>query len=106
MLQPFLYQDNVLRISNNHESLVYGNAIIDHNMNEKNLQLNIDKSNYMIIGSEKNTNRFRVSLLNKSIILGGNPISDSQVEKYLVDYFHHSGNEQSIVTTIKRKYGR
>ena len=42
-LLPFMYQDDVTRASDSICSLVAGNAIMDHIMNEKLLDLNIDK---------------------------------------------------------------
>ena len=105
-LQPLLFQDDVIRASDSLESLESGNSLVDHVMKEKVLTLNTDKSNFMVIGSSKITKEVNESLKDKTIKLNGNPIKESDTEKYLGDYFHKFGNDQSIVTTVDRRYGK
>ena len=33
-------------------------------------------------------------------------MKESESEKYLGDYFHSKGNHQSIITTVKNRYGK
>ena len=82
-----------MRASDSIESLVHGNALIYHVMRVKNLQLNEDKSNYMLIGSKDVTSKVRNDLIERSIKLANNNIKESEIEKYLGDYFHSLGND-------------
>ena len=70
--------------------------LIDHIMKEKVLQINTDKSKFMIIGTKKITAQVKENLCRTSISLAGNTIKESDSEKYLGDYFHSQGNEKSI----------
>ena len=99
-IQPLMYQDDVIRAADSIESLEYGNALIDHVMREKVLDLNTGKSKFMIIGSNKVTEEMRAEIASKSIILADTKISASETEKYLGDYFH----KQSVIETVKRRY--
>ena len=69
-------------------------------MREKVLQLNVDKSNYMIIGSKDVTSKVRNDLKHTAVMLDGNIFKESETEKYLGDYFHSLGNDQSITTSV------
>ena len=105
-LQPLLFQDDVMRASESIESLIFGNQIIDHIMKEKVLELNTDKSNYMLIGEDKVTIEIRKELSQRVIRLGGQPIKESKSEKYLGDHIHNLGNNQSIIETVRKRYGK
>ena len=105
-LQPFLFQDDILRASDSVESLMHGNALIEHVMEDKLLNLNKDKSKYMVIGNKKIAKEIRKRLEAETIRLSGNEMSESETEKYLGDYFHSEGNDLSVVTTVKRRLGK
>ena len=105
-LQPLLFKDDVMRASDTLESLKFGNNLIDHVMEEKLLSLNTDKSKFMIIGSSKAAREMREKAKFEVIKLAGEPIKESEMEKYLGDYFHEKGNSQSIVETVKKRYGK
>ena len=105
-LHPLLFQDDILRATDNVESLQYGNDLIAHVMNDKLLNLNLDKSKFMIVGSEKVTKTLRDEVKRFEPTLNKVKIKESDSEKYLGDYFHRKGNSQSIITTVKNRYGK
>ena len=96
-LQPLLFQDDILRATDNVESLQYGNDLIAHVMNDKLLNLNLDKSKFMIVGSEKVTKTLRDEVKRFGPTINKVKIKESDSEKYLGDYFHRKGNSQSII---------
>ena len=75
-------------------------------MEDKLLNLNKDKSKFMVIGTGKNSNEMRKRLSNETVTLSGNIMSESESEKYLGDYFHSGGNDKSIVTTVNKRLGK
>ena len=46
--------DDLGRLSEDRDSTQYANDKLEHLMNEKGLEFNFDKSNYIIINSKKN----------------------------------------------------
>ena len=54
-LQPTIFQDDLSRLSSDRESAQAGNVFITSCMESKLMDLNVDKSCYIIIGSIKNT---------------------------------------------------
>ena len=75
-------------------------------MEEKLLNFSIDKSKFIVIGSNNITKEIRERMNGKNIQLSSNPMDESETEKYLGDYFHKDGNDKSIVTTVKRRMGK
>ena len=52
-LNPQSYMDDVIRMAENRNNAQYGNDKMEEMVKKKVLQFNLDKSNYMIVGSKK-----------------------------------------------------
>ena len=91
-LQPFLFQDDIIRGANSIEALKHGNSLIDHVMEEKLLNFILDKSKFMVIGTNEVTKEIRNKLDDaQEIKLSGSKMDETGIEKYLGDFFTRMG---------------
>ena len=61
MLQPLLFQDDIARVCDDAEAAQHGNNLVNHVMEAKLLDFNLDKSVYMVIGKHS----FRQEMVKK-----------------------------------------
>ena len=73
-------------------------------MSKKQLQLNIDKSCYILLGNNTAVNKIRNLIKENPLFLKGEKIKEEQFEKYLGDQIHSDGLKQSTATTIDKRY--
>jgi len=76
---------------------------IDNMLKRKQLSVNYDKSKFLIIGNSKYKKKVLKSIKKDPLIMGGQEIHHSSVEKYLGDLIHEKGCEQSIKETVKKR---
>ena len=73
-------------------------------VNKKVLELNIEKSNYVLVGNKKARKKLRDELQRKPIYIGGHEMQETKHVKYLGDMVSFDNNE-SIHETVKRRIG-
>ena len=69
------------------------------------LDFNLKKSKFMVVGKKSMTKELEEELAGQRIELCGKEMKRSDSEKWLGDYIHCLGNDESIITTIKKRYG-
>ena len=105
-LQPLIFQDDLSRLSSSPKDAQAGNIFIEACMESKLLDLNVDKSCFIILGDKKMVQNTRKELSNCPLSLCGNPMKEKVSDKYLGDFIHTSGPSQSVECTISNRYGR
>ena len=76
---------------------------IDNMLKRKQLSVNYDKSKFLIIGNSKYKKKILKNIKKDPMIMGGQEIHHSSVEKYLGDLIHEKGCVQSIKETVKKR---
>ena len=105
-IQPLIYQDDIARIADSVVNAQKGNDTIENIMESKLLDLNTDKSKYVIIASAKERSKFRRELEVTPLSLYGLPLKESKAEKYLGDLIHSEGNGASAAATVGERAGK
>ena len=83
-----------------------GNHMIEAVMESKLLDLNIDKSCYIVIGGKNIIKDIRTDLENFPLTLCGNLMKEKVSDKYLGDYIHCQGTAASVQCTVQNRSGR
>ena len=100
-LNCLILQDDISNMNSNVDQARISCNIIDSTLREKMLQLNYDKSKFLVFGKPKEKRKI-LKILDKSPLTMNNVvIGNSEVEKYLGDYIHEKGLQASIDYTIK-----
>ena len=105
-LQPLIFQDDISRLSGNIEDAQAGNIFVESVMESKLLDLNTDKSCYIVIGKKKIVNPIQNQLAVTPLTLCGRNMKEKVSDKYLGDYIHTEGPTASVHCTITNRYGR
>ena len=106
MLNPLLFQDDIARICDSLEGAQHGNELINHVMESKLLDFNLDKSVYIVIGRKLVRQNLEKKLEETPLTLAGFPMKTTTQEKYLGDQLHQLGNQESVLATVKARYGK
>ena len=101
-----IFQDDLARVSTSAEAAQKGNDRIEKITNLKQLEINIEKSSYIILGNKKKVSEIRQFIQNKPLTLNNKVINEKDSEKYLGDYLHNKGSQESINFTIKGRQWR
>ena len=104
-LQPLIFQDDISRLSSSPSDAQAGNILIEACMESKLLDLNTDKSCYIVIGSKKIVKDIENELCITPLTLCGNKMKGKISDKYLGDYIHTGGPAASVDYTISNRYG-
>ena len=104
-IQPLLYQDDVLRLATNIVSAQKGNDKMETLAETKLLDYNMDKSCFILFGSNKDRKKIEDELNEHPLVLYNKPMKQVKVEKYLGDFLSHS-LEDSVAETVKRRKGQ
>ena len=75
-------------------------------MKEKQLQLNLDKTVYMICGNNEQVQHVKDQISKTPLIMNDAPMKVVDFDKYLGDMIHCDGNEASIEATVKSRHWR
>ena len=103
-LQPLIFQDDLFRICANAVDAQAGNRIMEAVMESKLLDLNLDKSCYIVVGGQKNT-KIKSELEANTLFLSGKEMKEKVCDKYLGDYIHTLGTAASVQCTIEHRAG-
>ena len=105
MLNPLLFQDDIARVCDSIEAAQYGNELVNHVMETKLLDFNLDKSVYIVVGNKSDKN-IKKMLEENPLTLAGIPMKEASQEKYLGDQIHMLGNSESVLATVKSRAGQ
>jgi hypothetical protein len=105
-LQPLIFQDDIFRMSASPEAAQAGNQLIEAVIESKLLDLNLDKSCYIVIGAKNTANEIRNEISSNPLTLCGNLMKEKVFDKYLGDYIHSEGTGASVLCTVKNRFGR
>ena len=104
-MKPLLFQDDIARICDSVEAAQHGNELVTHVMESKLLDFNLDKSCFMVVGKLSVKETILKQLEHSPITLSGVPMKVVTQEKYLGDFIHCNGNPDSVLATVKARYG-
>ena len=82
-LQPLLFQDDIIRLSNTLESAQSGNDRLENVMECKLLDLNLEISGVIILGPKKGWAEILEQIRTKTLSLGNQPMKIFEVENIL-----------------------
>ena len=105
-LQPLIFQDDIFRMCSSWEAAQAGIKMIEAVMESKLLDLNLEKSCYIVIGDKKAIKDLKSDLENNPLILCGDTMKEKVSDKYLGDYIHSEGTMASVLCTVKNRFGR
>ena len=86
-LAPILYMDDIFRMAVSVKSAQDGNNLIEHIVNSKGLELNLGKSNFILIGSKKARRKLKLEVDQEPLSLCNQPMEEVKITKFLGDYF-------------------
>ena len=75
-------------------------------METKLLDLNLDKSCFIVVGSKNIIKNVKSELESSPLLLCGKEMKEKVYDKYLGDFIHGLGNSESAHQTIKERYWR
>ena len=104
-LQPLLFQDDISRLANDPASLQAGNDRLEVMAETKLLDLNLEKSGYMIVGKNKASQQIIEQLLSNPVTLCGKPMNCVSEAKLLGDWLSEKGLSECVATTVKKRKG-
>ena len=103
-LEPLLFQDDIGRLSTSVHAAKAGNLKIEALMNLKQLQLNVDKSNYILLGKKDQVSKIQQLIQKNPILLNGIEMKEKLFEKYLGEYIHSEGLSKTVEFTVQKRY--
>ena len=105
ILQPLIFVDDLFRACLTIESLIKGNILMEQVIESKLLDFHVEKSSFIVIGKPKLTKKILSELENHKIELCGKEMKRKESDKWLGDHIHCLGNNQSVITTVTKRYG-
>ena len=105
-LQPIIFQDDIFRMTSSPEAAQAGNMMIEAVIESKLLDLNLDKSCFIVIGAKNTVKDIKSEISHHPLTLCGNPMKEKVSDKYLGDYIHSGGTEASVLCTVQNRFGR
>ena len=102
-LQPCLYQDDLVRSSENIEDLRHGNMRLDAAMKEMSLEIHPSKSCYLIYGSSKFKQQIEQKMRDDPIMFCDIQLQRKTVVNYLGDELSEGGLAASVEATIRAR---
>ena len=105
-LQPTIFQDDLSRMTSSRSAAQAGNEYIKSCMEVKLLDLNVDKSCFILIGNDSISKDVRNELLKHPLELCGKQMKERESDKYLGDILSCKGLSHSAHLTIMDRYSR
>ena len=106
-MQPLLFQDDVMRVSEGQLEAQVGNNLMDMVTESKLLTFNHSKSAYVIIGGGKENKKKLLNELNSSpLTLSGKVMKQAKEYVYLGTVISEAGVSQSAALSVSRKTGK
>ena len=98
---PAIFQDDIMRAADSVESARAGNIKMDSVMNSKQLELNKDKTGFILLGKKDKVEKARQQILASPIMCGDFVTLEKVADKWLGDMFHQDGLAACVMATIK-----
>ena len=95
-LSPILFQDDGLRITTSIEGARDGLRRFENVMDSKTLNVNTDKSIYLLAGRTKNVDRIRNELKSNPLCFQGSVLREKQVKNWLGEMTRVLGNKSDF----------
>ena len=102
-LNTLVFQDDIAKMNDNLGQARDACTKIDIMLKRKQLSVNYDKSKFLIFGKNKYRKKVLKNIEKDPMIMGGQQIQHSSVEKYLGNLIHEKGCEQSIKETVNKR---
>ena len=96
------FMDDILKMSGNIESAQEGNKIMEELVGQKSLQINLEKSSYLIMGSKKMRRKMALELTESPLTLCNERMKEEKVIKYLGDSISFNLEDSVHQTVIRR----
>ena len=100
VLAPLLLQDDALRLTTTVEGARDGCMRFEKIMGSKALEVNTDKSVYLLSCKRKNLERIRAEIARTPLQYKGSKIKEKSTEKWLGSIINSSGTYESSISTI------
>ena len=102
-LAPMLFQDDSLRLTTTVEGARDGCRRFESIMDSKALDVNIDKSTYLLVGKKRNIERIRSELKKDPLTYKDSIVKEKTTEKWLGSMINASGVKESTLSTINER---
>ena len=102
-LAPLQFQDDSLRLTTSLEGARDGCRRMELIMGSKALDINTDKSIYLLAANKKNMKRIRDEIEKTPIIYNGKKLKEKTTEKWLGSVIDARGVKESTITTINER---
>ena len=104
-MQPLLYQDDILRLSYSIADAQTSNDKMESLAETKLLDYNLEKSCFLLIGSNKAKKHLAQQNKRRPLTLCGAPMVQEECAKYLGDWISSAGLGDSVAVTVKKRKG-
>ena len=98
-----LFQDDSLRLTTTVEGARDGCRRFESIMDSKALDVNIDKSTYLLVGKKRNIERIRSELKKDPLTYKDSIVKEKTTEKWLGSMINASGVKESTLSTINER---
>ena len=101
-LDPLSYMDDVFDINENVKDSQTSNNLMEEFIGSKNLKLNLDKSNFIVIGGSKERRKLKKEIKKNPLMLCGTQMKEVEEVKYLGEIITMNNDESVHKTVLKR----
>ena len=105
-LAPAMYQDDLADCSGNLANARESNRKVNILVKQRCLDLNRDKTVFILIGSKQQKEEVRRELRNNPLMCGQFQMKEETVSKYLGQYISSEGLAASVTETVKNRDGK
>ena len=103
-LNPMSFMDDIGKISDNVKAAQDGNNRIEKLIDSKCLALNLDKCNFLVMGSKKHRKKLKRELDKSPLLLSNQPMKEVTTVRYLGDFLCAT-LEESVHKTVLHRVG-
>ena len=104
ILAPLIYMDDIYRMAEDRKSAQDANDRIVDLVESKLLDLNVDKTNYLVVGNKKARRKLDADMKKSPLTIYDQPMKETKAIKYLGDYLT-SNLEDSVHYTVSKRIG-
>ena len=105
-IQPLAYQDDVLKGSEDVLTAQIGNIRLAAMLQEKGLEAHPEKTSFIVVGSEKFKKKVKEDIRTTPLMFGSFKMIEKVSDKYLGQFLHGGGLEESALATVQAKAGK
>ena len=102
-LSTMLFQDDGLRLTTSIEGARDGYKRFEKIMDSKRLDLNVDKSVFLLAGKRNNVERIQREIESDPLLYKGSKVKEKLSEKWLGDFINGAGVKESTLPTIRER---